>query len=161
MAQEMVLVLLVQDDCLYLGDKHLKVGAGKLNAPGGKMEPEDEGDLKKTAVRETYQETGVIVKASDLKQVALLKIWREGIGLEFVVTVLMAKRFVLDELRGTAEMGRLEPYWFDQIDLQKLMPADKLWLPAVLFGLTVEVEFTYDRDRKEVTNFKMSQKTFV
>lgn len=161
MAQEMVLVLLVRNNCLYLGTKHLKVGAGKLNAPGGKMDPEDEGDSRKTAVRETYQETGVIVEASDLKQVASLKIWREGVGFEFVVTVFMAKQFVLDELRGTAEIGRLEPYRFDQVDSLDMMPADKLWLPAALFGLTVEVEFTYDRERKEVLNFKMYPQTFV
>ncbi len=150
MVQDMVLVLLVQDDCLYLGIKHLKIGAGKLNAPGGKIDPEDGGDPKKAAVRETYQEAGVIVDASDLKQVASLKISREGIGLEFDVTVFMTKRFSLSELKESAEISRLEVHRFGSIDYRKMMPADRYWLPLVLFGQLLEVSFNYNHDRSKV-----------
>lgn len=156
----MVLVLLTQDDRLYLGRKMLKVGKGRKNAPGGKMEPEDGGDLKKTAVREVWQECHVTIAAEDLRQVALLNISREGVGFEYEVTVYQVNNFV-GELVGSAEMGKLEAYHFDCINYDEMMPADRFWLPAVLFGLSVEVNFTYDRDRKVVTNFKMSQKTFV
>jgi 8-oxo-dGTP pyrophosphatase MutT (NUDIX family) len=160
MAQKMVLVLLVQGQHLFLGHKMREVGKGSRNAPGGKPEPEDGGDLRQTSVREVYQECGVTIMAEDLKQVALLNISREGVGPEYEVTVFRADHFT-GEMVGTDELGRLVAYCFDDIDYSQMMPADRLWLPAVLAGLTIEVDFTYDRERKEVTYFKMFQKNFV
>jgi 8-oxo-dGTP pyrophosphatase MutT (NUDIX family) len=159
MPQVQVLVLLVRDGGLYLAEKKLKIGQGRLNAPGGKMELEDEGDPKKTAVRELYQESGAVVRIEDLKLVALLHITREGKGHEIDLYVYMTEIFTGDFIE-TSEMGMLKSYRFCDIDYGLMMPADGRWLPAVLFPLTVEVNFTYNRDRTEVLSFEMRDASF-
>jgi ADP-ribose pyrophosphatase YjhB (NUDIX family) len=160
MPQVQTLVLLIRDGCLYLGLKKLKIGAGMLMPPGGKMEFEDEDDPKKAAVRELYQESGVVVNARDLKLVALLHITREGKGHEIDLYVYMTEIFTGDFIE-TSEMGMLKPYRFSDIDYGLMMPADGRWLPDVLSPRTVEVNFTYNRDRTEVLFFEMQAASFA
>lgn len=154
MPQKMVLVLLVKNNQLYLGKKKHKIGKGKLNAPGGKMEAEDRGSFVLTAVRELWQECGIRVPSEDLHEVALLHIDREGVGYEFEIRVYMVRGFQGDP-GETEEIGQLEPYAFASINYDALMPADELWLPAVLFGLSIEAYITYNEDRSVVTSFRV------
>ncbi len=153
MPQKMVLVLLVKNNHLYLGKKKLKIGKGKLNAPGGKMESVDQGSCIQAAIRELWQECGIKVLSEDLKEVAVLHISRDGVGYEFEVHVYMVKDFEGDPVE-TEEMSQLEPYKFAAINYDELMPADRSWLPAVLFGLSIRVHLTYNKDRSLMTFFK-------
>lgn len=160
MPQVMVLVLLIRNGYLYLGLKKLKIGFGQLNAPGGKLDPEDGGDLKLAAVRETGQECGAIVYPEDLELVALLHINREGKGHEIDLYVYRTEIFE-GEFIETKELGKLEPYAFGEIDYNLMMPADRLWLPDVLFGVSLEATWLYNKERTEVSSFRSHPQKFV
>lgn len=153
MPQEMVLVLLVRDGCLYLGLKKLKIGAGMLMPPGGKMEAVDQNNPRLTAVREVRQESGIRIKPEYLKQVALLHIGRKRKKDHIRLHVYMTERFS-GQFKETAELGELQPYSFSKVDYNKLMPADRIWLSDVLSGLTLEAWFTYNNKRTQVLDYR-------
>lgn len=43
-------------------------GAGLYSIPGGGMEPDDGGDFRSCAIRETWEETGVMVETADIRR---------------------------------------------------------------------------------------------
>ena len=60
------LVYLVEGDSVWLGRHTRGPCEGKLNGPGGKLEPEDRGELYRCAVREVKKEAGVQLYTSEL-----------------------------------------------------------------------------------------------
>jgi 8-oxo-dGTP diphosphatase len=160
MVQIMVLVLFVKNGCLYLGLKKLKIGEGKLNAPGGKIEPEDKGDPRLAAVREVRQECGVRVGPTDLKQVALLHIGNQKKKGQILLHVFMVEKFSAT-FKETKELGELRPYLFSKIDYDLLMPADRMWLADVLLGMTIEAHITYNPKRTRVLVYRSKLRSFV
>jgi 8-oxo-dGTP pyrophosphatase MutT (NUDIX family) len=156
---KMVLVLLTKNDQLYLGQKKLKIGKNQLNAPGGKFEKDDGGNPKRAAIREVRQESGVTIREEDLVQVALLHIYRQGHGHEIELHVLKTSCWSGD-LKETEELGLLKPYPLDDIPYGDMMSADEKWLPFVLFGLSIETTFVYDKERKNISSLVITPKKF-
>lgn len=115
------------------------LGAGKINAPGGKCDPGE--PPHDAAVRETREEVGVI--ASDLRNHGVLRFaFTDGYTLK--VYVYIAHRHS-GQPAATAEA---DPFWVDtdSIPYDEMWEDDRHWLPRVLAGHRVESEMLFHHD---------------
>lgn len=133
--------------CLLRGDGHVLLirkkrglGAGKVNAPGGKQEAGE--DLKTTAVRETREEVGLV--PSEPHHRGILRFaFSDGYQLEVHV-------FEAWSWSGTmVETDEALPFWcsVDAIPWSEMWEDDQYWLPRVLAGTTVDGSMRFDGDR--------------
>jgi 8-oxo-dGTP diphosphatase len=140
---EAVLCYLVRGDQICLARKKKKIGIGRWNGYGGKIE---EGQTREEAVVDELQmECGVIVDPSALA-------WRGELEFEnhaadgavsfFIVQVCIATRWD-GEPQPSDEMG--PPAWFHRNGLPygEMMPADPYWLSRILRGETVHARAAY------------------
>jgi len=115
-------------------------GAGKINGPGGKIEP-GETPLE-SACRETVEETGIRPLDAELKAefrfVALD-------GPQWYGYVFLARRF-----SGTPrETAEAIPFWcpVDELPFDEMWADDRIWLPGLLEGERLSGDFLFDGDR--------------
>ena len=110
---------------VLLIDKKTGHGAGKINAPGGKLEP-DESPLQ-CAQREVYEEVGLRVAHARL-----------AAELKFVDTQApqwFGYAFVADEFAGVPKETReARPFWcdLDALPYARMWEDDRFWLPLIL-----------------------------
>ncbi len=154
MAKAMCLLYPVDETGVYLGRKKLKIGAGSLNGCGGKQE--DGETIIMAMIRETEQEWGIKVEASDLRLGAVFRISREGIGHEVDLYVFTTTKWE-GEFIETGEMGRPEHHPFSKLPFDQMMVADHEWLEAVFFGRLIKGSFCYNHDRTAYSDFKMEE----
>ncbi len=153
-----VLVFLVKDGKVLLATKTKKIGKGKLNAHGGGIEP---GETPSVAgARELEEETrgdrevGVIVDPNHLEKVAIMHFRNttEG-GITFVCKVhcFIAKDWQ-GEIISTDDMANPEWFPIDNIPLDQMMLADRIWLPIMLSGKKIEGYATYGPRQETLIN---------
>lgn len=135
-----VLCFLLRGDELLLIRKKRGLGAGKVNAPGGKQELGE--TLTDTAQRETREEVGLLPQ--DPKHHGTLRFaFADGYNLEVHIFLSWA---------WTGELIETEeaiPFWVtrSEIPYHEMWEDDRHWLPQVLAGHTVEAEMRFDGDR--------------
>jgi 8-oxo-dGTP diphosphatase len=136
------LVYLIDGDRLLLIRKLRGHGMGKVNGPGGKVEP-DETPLA-CAARECMEETGIT--PLDLEPLVELRFLDDEdreppmLGLAF-----RARRF-----HGTPHpTPEAEPFWcsVNSIPYARMWPDDRIWLPRLLAGEALRGEFLMAGDR--------------
>ena len=124
-------------DRLLLIRKKRGHGAGKINAPGGKV---DAGETPlECAVRETREEVGV--RALDPVQMAILRF------VDRVDSQWLGHVFVAECHEGTPiETDEAEPFWapLDAIPYDGMWEDDRIWLPEVLVGRFVRGDFLFE-----------------
>ena len=116
------------------------LGAGKINGPGGKIEPGE--TALESAIREAQEEIGVT--PSELEERGLLHFqFTDGYSLR--CTVFLARGFTGDPI----ETDEATPMWFDfdQIPYAEMWEDDQYWLPDVLAGRKFTAWFEFDGDR--------------
>jgi len=113
------------------------LGTGKINGPGGRVEPGE--TWAQAAVRETQEETGVT--PSGLEASAELRFqFTNGYSLD--VRVFTASGWS-GQLTACDEA---DPFWQPEDDLPwaRMWADDSLWLPLVLTGRRVRAWFVFD-----------------
>jgi len=134
-----VLVFVRDGERLLLIHKKRGLGTGKVNAPGGRVEPGE--TWEEAGRRETREETGLT--PGTLAEAARLRFqFADGYSLE-------ARVFV-----GSGWTGQLtacdeaDPFWHPAAALPwgKMWADDSLWLPPVLAGKAAEARFLFDGD---------------
>ena len=112
-------------------------GAGKINAPGGKIELAE--TAAECAVRETYEEVGIRVIAPRLMGTFKFvdRVASQWLGYAFVATAYEGQPVATPEAR---------PEWFaiERIPFPKMWDADRFWLPEILAGRVVTGEFLFN-----------------
>ncbi len=116
------------------------LGAGKINGPGGKIDPDE--SARDCAVRETQEELGVTA----LHPVKHGELWFEFTdGLRMLVHVFLAEAHE-GEARETEEAA---PLWtsLDLLPLDEMWADDRFWLKELLIeGASFTGKFSFDGD---------------
>lgn len=124
--------------CVLLGEKLTGLGVGKIVGPGGKMEPGESPE--DTAVREVFEEVGLVLDPSDLVPIATItypflgRDWLSQCSHVFACHTFSGEVVASEEL--SASWWPLEALPYDR------MWADAgLWLPRALGGTFVTATF--------------------
>jgi 8-oxo-dGTP diphosphatase len=138
--REQAVILFVLDGAkILLIDKKRGLGHGKVNGPGGRLEPAE--TPYQAAVRETAEEVGLL--ADQLTERALLQfVFTNGYTLEVTV-------FTTESYSGEmTETDEARPFWCErsEIPYDRMWADDRIWLPRVLAGEYVCGQFIFDDD---------------
>ena len=137
--EKATLCFIIRDGQILLIRKKRGLGAGKINAPGGRIEP-DENPFQ-CAIRETQEEVGVT--PSDLLERGQLHFqFADGYSLHCTV-------FTASDFSGNLiETDEALPIWTDieKIPYSEMWADDIHWLPGVIQGGTFRGYFHFDGD---------------
>jgi 8-oxo-dGTP diphosphatase len=134
------LCFIVKDGRVLLIRKKRGLGAGKINAPGGKLEPGE--SALDAAVRETREEIGVT--PMQLQDRGVLR-FQFADGYSLHCTVFVARDFAGEPV----ETAEAVPMWFPlgAIPYHEMWEDDGHWLPGVLAGHRFDGWFEFDGER--------------
>jgi 8-oxo-dGTP diphosphatase len=133
------LLFLLRGKEVLLIHKKTGLGAGKINAPGGKIEKGETAE--QAAIREVREE--IRVEINSPKEMGILLF-------QFVDSESLALRctvFCTSQFQGNpSETDEAEPFWcsFDEIPYEQMWADDALWLPGMLSGKKFDGEFVFD-----------------
>ena len=134
------LVYIVKDDRVLLIRKKRGLGAGKINAPGGRL---DEGEtILECAVREVKEE--LCIEPLDLQYIGEnLFQFVDGYSLH-------AHVFISSDFTGVpTETDEAIPLWFhvDKMPYDEMWEDDRLWVPLILARTRFRARYIFDGDR--------------
>lgn len=133
------LLFVVRGDEILLIRKKRGLGAGKINGPGGRLEPGE--TPAQAAVREVQEEVGVT--PTGLRERGELKFqFVDGYSIHVHV-------FTATECEGDlVETDEAIPLWtpLDQIPYDEMWADDRLWIPLMLRGERFSGRFIFDGD---------------
>lgn len=131
------LLFTVADGEILLIHKKRGHGAGKINAPGGKV---DAGETALAcALRETREEVGIQARNASL--MAQLKF------VDRVDAQWLGYVFVASDYEGTpVETEEASPFWvpLEGIPYHQMWEDDRIWLPEILAGRPVRGDFLFE-----------------
>lgn len=133
------LVFVIKDGKVLLIHKKTGLGAGKINGPGGKIEP-GETSLE-AAIREVQEE--LLITPLNLEEMGVLYFDFVD-GLKLHCTVFRSSGF-----EGVpTETREAKPEWFafEDIPFERMWADDIHWLPAMLEGRKFNAWFGFDRE---------------
>jgi nucleoside-diphosphate-sugar epimerase/8-oxo-dGTP pyrophosphatase MutT (NUDIX family) len=135
-----VLCFVIDGDQVLLIEKKRGLGAGNVNAPGGKIEPGE--SPAQAAIRETLEE--VHVEPTHLESCGMLRFrFTDGYS-------LLCEVFIARSHHGTpTETDEAKPFWspISQIPYDRMWADDREWLPQVLAGQCFSGTFDFDGTR--------------
>jgi 8-oxo-dGTP diphosphatase len=134
------LVFVFRDDEILLINKKTGLGKGKVNGPGGKVEPGETPEA--AAVRECHEELDI--RVSKLEYCGEHRFqFLDGYSIH--VWVYRTRDF-----EGVpTESREASPLWtrMDRIPYEKMWEDDKYWLPMVIRGERFQARWIFDGDR--------------
>lgn len=134
------LLFVQRGDEVLLIRKKRGIGAGKINAPGGKIEPGETAE--EGAMRETREEVGL--EATNLSAMGELHFqFVDGMALH--CTVFHSTTFTGEVI----ETDEAIPIWtkIDAIPYDEMWEDDRYWLPQMLEGQAFKGYFDFDDDK--------------
>ncbi len=134
------LLFIVRDEKILLIRKKRGFGAGKINGPGGKVDP-GETPLQ-SALRETFEELG-ISPLGTTQQGELHFQFCDGYSLH--CAVFLAHDFA----RQPRETEEAVPLWtpLDQIPYDEMWADDRYWLPLLIRGAHFTGYFEFEGEQ--------------
>jgi 8-oxo-dGTP diphosphatase len=134
------LCFIVKHGHILLIHKKRGLGAGKINGPGGKLEPGETAVA--AAIRETQEEIGVTPLQIEERGELSFQ-FTDGYSLH--CTVFRAHDLVGEPV----ETDEATPMWVpvDAIPFDRMWEDDRHWLPELLAGSRFEAWFEFDADR--------------
>jgi len=133
------LMFVIRDSRVLLIVKKRGLGAGKINGPGGKIDP---GETPLACViRETQEE----LEITPLNPVKLGELWF-SMG---DIPDILCHVYRAEDFSGTpAETDEAIPLWVDvnAIPYEQMWADDELWLPLLLSGTTFIGRFVFAGD---------------
>lgn len=136
---EAVLTFIRRQRQLLLIVKKRGLGYGKINAPGGRIEPGETPE--QAAVRETQEEVG-------LTPLGL----RPAGQLDFAFTdgySLRCHAFTANDCKGSpTETDEASPFWCCETEIPygRMWSDDRLWIPLMLESRPFQAQFVFDGD---------------
>lgn len=134
------LVFIVRDGRILLIHKKRGLGTGKINGPGGKLEPGE--TALESAVRESEEELHIV--PTDLERMGELHFdFTDGLKIHCVV-------FRGSAFEGTpTETDEAAPEWFDtdRIPYHRMWADDIVWMPHLLERRKFRAWFRFDGEK--------------
>lgn len=133
------LCFIVKEGRVLLIRKKRGFGAGKVNGPGGKIEPGE--SAREAAIRETQEEIGVTPLGVQERGTLQFQ-FADGYSVHCTV-------FLADDYEGSpVETAEALPFWsaIDAIPYDEMWEDDRYWLPLMFEGKTFVGLFTFDGD---------------
>jgi 8-oxo-dGTP diphosphatase len=133
------LLFVIRDDRVLLIRKKRGLGRGKINGPGGRLDPGE--SARQAAVREVQEE--LRITPTGVREVGLL-LFQFVDGYSIHVSV-----FTADGFDGTpTETDEAIPMWFPVADIpyHEMWADDVIWLPEMLAGRAFFGRFIFDGD---------------
>lgn len=134
------LLFVVQGDQILLIEKKRGLGAGKINGPGGRVDPGE--TFQQCAIREVQEE--LCITATDVELAGELYFqFVDGYS-------IYAQVFKAGGYEGTpTETNEAKPRWtkIDQIPYEQMWQDDIYWLPAMLEGKKFVGKFVFEGDK--------------
>lgn len=137
------LVLVQRDDEILLGEKLRGFGQGRVVAPGGKIDPGE--SAAEAAARELREETSLQVVPEHLLYAGVVTFTFDADP----DGGMCAHIFTTSEVLGTPQHSdEIAVSWtpVSAIPYERMWPDAAHWLPRVLDGQVVNLEFSYDLD---------------
>lgn len=137
--QRATLVFVVQNGRVLLIHKKRGLGAGKINGPGGRIDPGE--STRECAIREAQEELRITPTGLSPRG----ELWFQFTdGLSIHVTVFTASGLI-GEPQETEEA---KPLWaaVDDIPYDQMWADDRLWIPLMLSGKNFSGRFLFDND---------------
>ena len=131
------LLFIIRDGEILLIRKKRGLGAGKINGPGGKIDPGE--TARQCAVREVEEE--LLVTVSDPQEIGLLH-FQFTDGLALLCHVFRATTFT-----GTpTETDEATPIWtaLDAIPIEEMWEDDRYWIQHLIKAQRFEGFFEFD-----------------
>ncbi len=143
------LIFLIREHELCLAMKKRGFGMGNWNGYGGKVDPPE--SLVECAVRETFEESGVVVTPVDLEQVAFNEFFLAS-GTHIEVTIYFARRWKGEPF----ETEEMSPKWFsfNSIPYETMWADDPYWLPRCILGEKIRGRASFLPDEKTITEME-------
>lgn len=139
---------------VLLGRKKRGMGFGKWNGFGGKIENGE--TMRECAVRELYEECGILANAKDLELVADIyfdqpsdRTWSHP-GVIYIVR----------NWKGTIKSSdEMEPKFFhaDNLPYDEMWQADRIWVPMIFSGKKIKGLITFDSDGDTVISYSFNE----
>ena len=139
--EQATLVYLLRGDSVLLIRKLRGHGTGKINAPGGRIEPGE--SVQACAIREVAEEVGIQVRTLELRALLRYDDPAESLAIEGFA-------FVSSEFHGAAvRTAEADPFWcrIDEVPYDEMWENDRVWLPRVLLGERIRADFRFRRNR--------------
>ena len=137
--QRATLLFVVRDDRILLIEKKRGLGAGKVNGPGGRLEPGE--TALQCAIREVEEE--LCVTPTGVREAGVLRFeFTDGLTLHGTV-------FRADDCRGEPrETDEAVPLWtrLDAIPYPRMWADDILWVPLLLEERRFDGRMLFDGD---------------
>lgn len=135
-----VLLFVIRGGEVLLIRKKRGLGAGKINAPGGRIEPGESPE--DAAIRETFEEVGVTAEAPRRRGHLRFQ-FTDGYALECHV---LSSDACEGDVRETDEAI---PRWapLHALPYEEMWEDDRLWLPLMLAGRPFRGRFIFEGDR--------------
>ena len=139
-AQRATLLFILHEEKILLIHKLRGFGAGKVNGPGGKVDPGE--TALDAALRETFEELDIMPLGAEQRGRLHFQ-FRDGYSLH--CAVFIAFEF-LGEPRATEEAI---PFWVgvDEIPYDKMWADDRYWLPFLINGAHFDGYFEFEGDQ--------------
>jgi 8-oxo-dGTP diphosphatase len=133
------LVFVIRDGEILLIDKKRGLGKGKVNGPGGKVDPGE--TVKQCAIRECEEELGI--KVSALQALGEHRFqFTNGYSIHCWV-------YRSDQCLGQAtETPEAAPRWtpLGEIPYELMWEDDRIWLPLLIDGQAFQADWIFDED---------------
>ena len=134
------LLFVIQDGQLLMIHKKRGLGAGKLNGPGGRLDPGE--TPRQAAVRECREE--LLITPTGLREAGeLLFQFTNGHAIHGYV-------FTAAGYEGTpTETDEATPIWISagEIPYHRMWSDDRIWMPLMLAGTPFTARFLFDDDQ--------------
>ncbi len=131
------LIFIIQGNQILMIEKKRGLGAGKINGPGGKIDPGE--TALQAIIRETQEE--VLVTPHDPQKIGELYFSMSD-SPDILCHVFRAESY--DGILG--ETDEAVPVWYDlsSIPFDKMWEDDRYWLPHVIEKRTFQGKFIFD-----------------
>ncbi len=145
-ARDATLLFVIKDDQVLLMEKKRGLGAGKVNAPGGRREPGE--SAQQAAVREVQEEL----------LITPLGVRKAGEVLFQVIGGPSLRIFVYTAHDYTGEPHETDeavPLWcaLSAVPFERMWPSDRFWYPLLLNREAFEARTLYEGD--ELVGFEV------